>query len=221
MYKAIQIKSKERVKDHGEVFTPDFIVNDMLDLVKTETERIDSRFLEPACGDGNFLIVILERKLDVIQKKYKSSQIEFEKMALLATGSIYGVELLKDNVDLCIKRLFDLVKDKYDELYKGKCKTDFYESINLVLQRNILQGDALVLKKENGEYIVFSEWSLVNNNFIKRRDFTFKELIKKESALEGPLFELLDKDRDPYLIPQPIKEFPLMHYLKLEYEDTK
>ncbi len=217
-----QVKSKKRVKDHGEVFTPDFIVNDMLDLVKNETERIESRFLEPACGDGNFLAPILERKLEVVKKKYKSSQVEFERNALLAVSSIYGVELLHDNVKTCIERLYKIVDEMYSKLYKGKCNNDFRKSIQFVLNRNILQGNALDLKTADGtDYIVFSEWSPANGSLIKRRDFTFEELIKKESAGEGSLFELLDKDRDPYLIPKPIKEFPLKHYLKLDYEDAK
>ena len=217
-----QVKSKQRVKDHGEVFAPDFIVNGMLDLVKNETERIESRFLEPACGDGNFLAPILERKLEVVKKKYKSSQIEFERNALLAVSSIYGVELLHDNVSACIERLYKIVDDIYSKLYKEKCNYDFRKSVRFVLNRNILQGNARNLKTSDGkEYIVFSEWSPANGSSIKRRDFTFEELIKKESAGEGPLFESLDRDRDPYLIPQPIKEFPLKHYLKLDYEDAK
>src|SRR3989338_3015200 len=169
-----QVKSKQRVKDHGEVFTPDFIVNDMLDLVKNETERIESRFLEPACGDGNFLAPILERKLEVVKKKYKSSETEFERMALLAVSSIYGVELLQDNIEACIERLYKLADDHYTNLYKEKSNDNFRKSIRFVLGRNILQGDALTLKTENGKaHIVFSEWALVNGSKIKRRDFEF------------------------------------------------
>jgi len=95
-------KSKKRIRDHGEVFTQEREVNAMLDLVKNETDRIESRFLEPACGDGNFLAPILERKLAIVKKKYRSSQNEFERMAFLAVSSIYGVELLLDNVEVCL-----------------------------------------------------------------------------------------------------------------------
>ena len=215
-------EAKARTRDYGEVFTREREVNAMLDLVKNETEIIESRFLEPACGNGNFLAPILERKLEVVKKKYKSSQVEFERNAFLAVSSIYGVELLHDNVSACIERLYKIVDDIYSKLYKEKCNDDFRKSVRFVLNRNILQGNALDLKTSDGkEYIVFSEWSFVNGSSMKRRDFTFKELIKKESAGEGPLFELLDRDRDPYLIPQPIKEFPLKHYLKLDYEDAK
>ena len=149
------VKSKQRIKDHGEVFTPDFIVNDMLDLVKNETERIESRFLEPACGDGNFLAPILERKLEVVKKKYKSSKVEFERNALLAVSSIYGVELLHDNVSACIERLCKIVDDVYSKLYKDKCNADFRKSVRFVLNRNILQGNALDLKTADGkEHII-------------------------------------------------------------------
>ena len=105
-----QVKSKERVEEHGEVFTNEREVNAMCDLVKQETERIDSRFLEPACGDGNFLIEILRRKLEIVKKKYKKSHYDYERFSLLALGSIYGVELLGDNVKACRNRLFEYWK---------------------------------------------------------------------------------------------------------------
>lgn len=218
-----QVKSKQRVKDHGEVFTPDFIVNDMLDLVKNETERIESRFLEPACGDGNFLAPILERKLEVVKKKYKSSQIEFERNTLLAVSSIYGVELLPDNVSACIERLYKIVDDIYSKLYKEKCNVNFRKSLRFVLSRNILQGNALDLKTSDGkEYIVFSEWSLANGSSIKRRDFEYRELADFDPKTPT-LFSLreVSDTGETIFSPMPIKEFPLKHYLKLDYEDTK
>jgi len=218
-----QVKSKQRVKDHGEVFTPDFIVNDMLDLVKNETERIESRFLEPACGDGNFLAPILERKLDIVKKKYKSSQVEFERNTFLAVSSIYGVELLKDNVAVCIERLYKIIDDIYSKLYKGKCNADFRKSVRFVLSRNILQGNALDLKTAAGkEHIVFSEWSLANGSSIKRRDFEYRELADFDPK-KPTLFSLreVSDTGETVFSPMPVKEFPLKHYLKLDYEDAK
>lgn len=103
-----QIKSKNRVRKHGEVFTAEREVKAMCDLVKDETERIDSRFLEPACGDGNFLAEILTRKLAVVRKKYGKSPLDYEKNAVLAASSIYGVDILHDNVDACRKRMFEI-----------------------------------------------------------------------------------------------------------------
>ena len=114
-----QIKSKERVAAHGEVFTAEREVNAMLDLVKQETERIDSRFLEPACGTGNFLVKILERKLDVVKKKYRRSPLDFERNSVLALSSIYGVDILADNAETCRDRLFKI----WNKAYKSVCKT--------------------------------------------------------------------------------------------------
>lgn len=218
-----QVKSKKRVRDHGEVFTPGFIVNGMLDLVKDETERIESRFLEPACGDGNFLAPILERKLEVVKKKYKSSQVEFERNVVLAISSIYGVELLHDNVAICISRLYKIVEDVYLKLYKSKCKDNFRKSIEFILSRNILQGNALNLKTaDDKKYIVFSEWSFVNGSSIKRRDFEYRELADFDPK-KPTLFSVreLSDTGETVFSPMPVKEFPLKHYLKLDYEDAK
>jgi len=117
-----QVKSKKRVTDHGEVFTSEREVNAMLDLVKQETERIDSRFLEPACGTGNFLVEILRRKLKIVENRYKKSQLEFESYTVIAISSIYGVDILEDNVVECRNRLFEIFDEKYTLFYKTKCK---------------------------------------------------------------------------------------------------
>lgn len=219
----MQIKSKQRVKDHGEVFTREREVKAMLDLVKNETERIESRFLEPACGDGNFLAPILERKFAIVKRKYGSSQSEFERMAFLAVSSVYGVELLQDNIEACIERLYNIFNDVYVKLYKDKCKDEFRTSISFILKRNILQGDALTLKKNDGkEYIVFSEWSLVNGGMIKRRDFQYAELADFDPK-KPTLFSLreVSDTGETVFSPMPVKEFPLVHYLSLNYEDAK
>lgn len=215
-----QIKSKQRVADHGEVLTAEREVNAMLDLVKQETERIDSRFLEPACGTGNFLVPILERKLDVIKQRYKKSRLEFERYCIIAVGSIYGIDILEDNVEACRDRLYNVVNDLYTNLYKESCDEDFRKSVHHILEKNIILGDALTLKTVNNgdKPITFSEWSLVEGSMIKQRDFTFDEILKKESSAEG-LFATIDREKteDPFFISEPIKEYPLIHYLKLSY----
>ncbi|MDD5750066.1 MAG: SAM-dependent DNA methyltransferase [Candidatus Pacebacteria bacterium] len=219
----MQIKSKQRVKDHGEVFTQEKEVSAMLNLVKNETERIESRFLEPACGNGNFLAPILERKLEVVKKKYGSIQTEFERMTFQAVSSIYGVELLQDNIEACIERLYNIFNEMYTKLYKDKCKDEFKKSIYFVLKRNILQGDALTLKKANGkEYIIFSEWSLVDGGMVKRRDFQYAELADFDPK-RPTLFSLREvaDTGEAVFSPMPVKEFPLVHYLSLNYEDAK
>ena len=178
-----QIKSKERVAAHGEVFTAEREVNAMLDLVKQETERIDSRFLEPACGTGNFLVKILERKLGVVKKKYRKSLLDFEKNAVLALSSIYGVDILADNAAACRERLFGIWNKAYKSVCKKDINPDVQNSAKFILEKNIVCGNALSLKKvddagsDTDEPIVFSEWAFVMGSKMQRKDYTFDELL--------------------------------------------
>jgi hypothetical protein len=186
----------------------------MLDLVKQETERIESRFLEPACGTGNFLTEILERKLRVVETRYKKSQLEYERNAVLAVSSIYGIDILIDNVMECRKRLFNIFDQKYSSLFKKKAKDKCRNSVKYMLLRNIIWGDALTLKTVdvNSQPIVFSEWSPVNGSILKRRDYTFHGLLDHAAMRELPLFSDLGED---VFIPSPVKEYPLTHFLKV------
>lgn len=211
-----QVKSKKRVSDHGEVFTSEREVNAMLDLVKQETERIDSRFLEPACGSGNFLVEVLRRKLAVVEAKYKSSQLEFERYAVIAISSIYGVDILEDNVEECRERLFAVFNTLYSKLFKKSCKEECLTSVKYILSRNILWGDALSLRTpdEKAEPIVFSEWSPVNGSLIKRRDFQYDKLLENVEYTNGEV-NLFSDTNEPVFIPTPIKDYPLIHFLNL------
>ena len=133
------VKSKQRVADHGEVFTPAWMVDAMLDLVKDESERIDSRFLEPACGSGNFLVRVLQRKLAAVELKYGKSDFERRHFALYALMCIYGIELLADNITECRANLLEVFAEYLsiepsDELYQAAC---------CVLSWNLIHGDAL------------------------------------------------------------------------------
>lgn len=215
-----QIKSKERVSTHGEVFTADREVNAMLDLVKQETERIDSRFLEPACGNGNFLAKILERKLAIVRKQYKKTRTDYELYALVSVSSIYGVDIQMDNVQECRDRLFKIFEQEYKSLFTNSQTEIYLESIRYILKRNILWGDALTLKTPDGlKPIIFSEWTAISSStgMINRRDFTLNELLEC-SPLEG--INLFSDLGDDVFIPTPIKEYPLTHYLKLsEYAE--
>lgn len=214
--KAGQVKSKKRVADHGEVFTAEREVNAMLDLVKQETERIDSRFLEPACGDGNFLAEVLKRKLAVVESRYKKSQLEFERYLVIAVSSIYGVDILEDNAVECRARLFRLVDEKYTSLFKDKCKDECRRSIHFILNRNILWGDALDFTNPlTREPIVFSEWSAVNGTMLKRRDYVFRFLVEKTHQ-----FSLFNDEGQPAAIDEPVRDFPLIHFLKLGENDA-
>lgn len=186
-----QIKSKERVSDHGEVFTAEREVNAMLDLVKQETDRVDSRFLEPACGDGNFVTEILRRKLEAAKKraipprKKKPLPLEFEKQSVIAIASIYGVDLLNDNVITCRNRLFDIWNAEYEAICKGEISEECREAVRFILSRNIVCGNALTLMCVDDEQndtdmpIVFSEWTIpFNDTRIQRKDYSFEELMR-------------------------------------------
>jgi hypothetical protein len=211
-----QVKSKQRVADYGEVLTPPNIVNAMLDLVKQETERIDSRFLEPACGTGNFLVEILDRKIRVVESRYAKSQLEFERYAILAVTSIYGIDILEDNAEECRQRLFAVFEETYSRIYKDKVKAQCLETVRYILKKNIVHGDALTLKTVGGnpQPIVFPEWSLVNGSLLKRRDFAFHELLSHSSIRELPLFS--DQGEEVF-IPDPVKDYPPVHFLEVAH----
>ena len=179
-----QIKSKKRVAERGEVFTNEREVKAMCDLVDDETKRIESRFLEPACGDGNFLAEILTRKLDVVKKKYKRSHSDFELYTVVAVSSLYGIDIMTDNVKACHERLFKI----WEKNYKSVCKTDFSnetaDAIHFILNRNILCGNALTLRQVDENQndtetpIIFSEWTRPFNDYrFKRSDFIYEEMI--------------------------------------------
>lgn len=180
-----QIKSRKRVVDHGEVFTNEREVKAMCELVNDETQRIDSRFLEPACGDGNFLAEILDRKLAVVKKKYRRSVMDFEKNSLLAVSSLYGVDIMMDNVIACRERLFKIWDKQYKAVCKKECSEDMRDSIRFILSKNIVCGNALTLHEvdENGndteDPILFSEWGFVTGPQLSRSEYTFDEILKQ------------------------------------------
>jgi len=203
-----QVVSRKRVVDHGEVFTAQREVNAMLDLVKQETENIESRFLEPACGKGNFLTEVLERKLRVVEERYKKSQFDYEYYAVIAITSIYGIDILEDNVKDCRERLFGIFDEKYKRLYKDETKEDCRKAVRFILERNIIWGDALTLKTvgNDPQDIVFPEWSPVHGSMIKRRDFIFHELVENKGR------HLYSDDTGDV----PIKEFSPVPFLRIE-----
>ena len=182
------VKTKQRVADHGEVFTPVWMVEDMLDLVKSESERIDSRFLEPACGSGNFLKAVLVRKLRAVEARYSKSEFERRHYALFALMSIYGIELLADNILECRQNLLSIFTE-----FLGATDVEVWRlaAIN-VLCANIIQGDALTLKTATGEPIEFPEWGYLGGGKFQRRDFRYEALTQRAS-FEGTLFEMLEE----------------------------
>lgn len=218
-----QIKSKKRVSDHGEVFTAEREVNAMLDLVKQETERIDSRFLEPACGDSNFLAEILRRKLSVVKNKYGKNPADYEKYSVLAVTSIYRVDILADNTVSCRERLYSIWNKDYTIECKNNIDEDCQKAVKYIFSRNILCGDALTMKQNNGEPIIFAEWSLIKNSLIKRRDFELAHMLEEHTPnLQMDLFGDVgsyEADTNGDLVLKPIKEFSPIDYRKVyEYE---
>ncbi|MDR0853625.1 MAG: hypothetical protein LBN34_04595 [Clostridiales Family XIII bacterium] len=215
-----QTKSKQRVADHGEVFTAEREVNAMLDLVKQETERIDSRFLEPACGDGNFLAEILRRKLAVVKSRYGRNAADYERYAVIAVSSIYGVDILQDNVDDCLNRMFDIFDNEYTTNCKKEANDDTREAVRHILRHNILCGDALTLKQTAGEPIIFAEWSAINGNLIKRRDFRLDQMLEEHTPnLQFDLFGDVgeyETDSSGDLVLAPIREYPPIHYRRVQ-----
>jgi len=208
-----QVKSRRRVTDHGEVFTSEREVNAMLDLVKQETERIESHFLEPACGSGNFLVEVLRRKLEVVKNRYKKCQFEYERYSMIALSSIYGIDILEDNVEECQERLFDILNMQYTKFYKKNCNELYGESAKYILKKNIIWGDALTLKTvDEKDPIVFAEWSAVNGSMIKRRDYTLANLLENQPIDEPNLFSDMGERA---FIPTPVAEFPPVHFLQI------
>ena len=228
-----QIKSKRRVAEHGEVFTNEREVKAMCDLVAQECDRIDSRFLEPACGDGNFLAEILTRKLTTVKKLYKSNPYDYERYSVLAVTSVYGVDILADNVAECRERLFKL----WDKEYKSACKKavseETREAVKYILSKNILCGNALTLmcvdenQKDLDLPIIFPEWSLMLGTKLKRRDFRLDVMLKANDKPKNKQLSLLDVSEDirKYLsvnptkkeyMAEPICEYPPVHYRKVQ-----
>lgn len=216
--------SKQRVTDHGEVLTGTREVNAMLDLVKQETERIESRFLEPACGNGNFLAEILERKLRVVESRYGKSQLDYERKAVVAVASIYGIDILEDNVVACRKRLFGIFDWRYSNRFKKTAKNACRDAVLYILERNIVHGDALSLKTVGkvSQPIIFSEWTApFDNSLLKRRDYIFSDLIEGRENSQPNLF-LSDQYSDlghRAFIPKELTSFPLIHFLKVRDHD--
>jgi len=182
------VKSKQRVADHGEVFTPQWMVDDMLNLVKDESERIDSRFLEPACGSGNFLKPVLRRKLATVQSRYGRSEFERKHYALFALMCVYGIELLEDNVAECRQNL----QQMFEEFLDVESGSEWSRAAVAVLRANIIQGDALTLQTPAGGPIIFPEWGYLGTGKYQRRDFRYDSLTQR-SLIEGSLFELLEE----------------------------
>lgn len=196
-----QIKSRQRVSEHGEVFTPPWLVEIMFDLVKEESMRIDSRILEPACGSGRFLEVALVRKLRTVKEKYGGSDFESRQKSILALMCLYGIEKLSDNAVECRNNLISILKDFSPEI---NIDDDFFQACDFVLSKNIIEGNAMTLERSDGEPILFPEWAYLGKGKFQRRDFSLKFLEKNSKVKsKGSLFSHFDIDE----VYGPVKEY--------------
>ena len=224
-----QIKNKNRVADFGEVFTNEREVKAMCDLVSQECNRFDSRFLEPACGDGNFLAEILTRKLSRVKKLHKNSTYDYERYSLLALSSLYGVDILLDNTKNCRERLFKIWAKEYKSVCKKECNNQTLEAATYILSQNILCGNALTMMQVDAKQqdtdlpIIFPEWSLIGSK-LKRRDFRLDVLLKAKEQ-PTPQESLFQDDLSRYLsinpttgenMAEPIKIYPAVHYKQIK-----
>jgi hypothetical protein len=206
------VRSKQRVADHGEVFTPAWLVEKMLDLVKEESERIDSRVLEPACGSGNFLVPVLVRKLTTVHMRHGQSDFEKRHYALFALMCIYGIELLADNVQECrdnLATVFNAFLDINED-------DEWAQAAQVVLAANIIQGDALTLSIPSGEPITFPEWGYLGKGRFQRRDFRYHDLTQR-SSWNAPLFAELDDNA----LFTPIRTYPPMTFRQIAGQVTE
>ncbi len=203
----------QRIINFGEVFTPEKEVNSMLGLVSDELHRIDSKFLEPACGDGVFLKNILIKKIDLLKSKYGKDEDSYKRNLFLVVTSLYGIEILEDNIENCREILFNLINDSYKSEFKKELEKDFFKSIKYVLNKNLVWGDALnLIELPSKNPIVFSDWSFTNENFVKRTEYKYTDLIDYRPFDEPSLFSDLGNE---VIIPKPINQYPVSHYLKI------
>jgi hypothetical protein len=204
------IKSKQRVADHGEVFTPSWMVSAMLDLVKDETERIDSRFLEPACGSGNFLVQVLQRKLTAVELKYGKSDFERQHFALLGLMCIYGIELLSDNIAECRANLLEIFAD----FLNLTAEDSLFKAAFHVLSHNLVHGNAQTMRTHDDQPITFAEWGYLGKGKFQRRDFRLDHLtLSSTFSTENSLFAQLGKHE----IFTPAKTYPPMTVVELAH----
>jgi len=213
-----QIKHKKRVTDHGEVFTHEREVNAMLDLVKQETERLDSRFLEPACGNGNFLVEVLNRKLRILKDRYSKNQYDYERYSVVVISSIYGIDILEDNVEECRGRLLSIFLENYKKIFKKAINERFLEVLKIILEKNIVCGDALTMKDKKGSPLVFSEWSMPYDDArLKQKEYSFKDIFTP--SVNWTLDRIYTTDKktgERVVLPNVLKDYPLINYMDLK-----
>ena len=230
-----QVKSKARVAEHGEVFTAEREVKAMCDLVEAQCDNIDATFLEPACGDGNFLAEILDRKLARVKKDAKSDITQWEWLSVRAVASLYGVDIMQDNAVECRERLFKQWDKAYKAACKKNCNDETRDSVRYILSKNIVCGNALTMmcvdenQQDMDEYITFAEFKTCGRMYmLKRRDYRLDVLLKANEKPKDQRQLTMVSDEDNiynYLetnpvtgdyMPKPLREYAPLHYRRLK-----
>ncbi|MGM8365607.1 N-6 DNA methylase [Virgibacillus sp. W0181] len=220
------IKCKTRVQKHGEVFTPKRIVNKMLDIpeIKEACENLTTTFLEPAAGEGAFLVAILERKLKIVSGKYNNDLVQYENYSLLALTTLYGIELLEDNAQTCVMNMFQKYYDHYKEqieYHNGDMKQKVLESAKKIISLNIGNGNFLTRKAVDGASLVFSDWKPINlrkttkNIKVQRTEYTLDEIYENTQKENGKAL------RQPKNEPEQIDIFSFLDEELETQEDEK
>lgn len=205
----------------------------MCDLVSQECDRIDSRFLEPACGNGNFLTEIITRKLATVKRLYKRNPYDYERYSVVAVSSIYGVDIMQDNTEECRKRLYKIWNKEYTLVCKKQCNDETRKSVEYILSKNILCGNALTLmsvdenQQDTSIPIIFPEWSLMLGTKLKRRDFRLDVMLKAgekpKNVKQQSMFDRQDEinqylSQNPVTgeyMAEPICEYPPINYRRI------
>ena len=181
--------------------------------------------------------VILQRKLTIVTKKYKRSAYDWERNSLLALGSVYGVDIMLDNVLACQDRLFEIWNKEYKKVCKKECNDETREAAWFVLRLNIVCGNALTLLccddkgQELNVPIIFSEWTFpFNDARMQRKDYTFAELLAEEEPtsekrktadedfVQGTLFDMEPEQPDDE--GEFLQQY-IAHYRHIQDDDTR
>lgn len=216
------IKSANRVKNIGEVFTPLKTVDFMLDQpeIKEKVNSLTATFLEPSAGEGAFLVEILRRKLTYAQKISLSVK-EMQNNFLLALSSLYGIELMEDNVEMLVINLVNTFRDVYFNTFSHEDQNQkILKSANVIISANMAQGNTLTRKTATGEPIIFSEWKPIGKNKVQRTEYTFDAIVEGEGPLgtvqnqyeQLDLFTIESDDEAP--------DEEVKHYLPVKWEDV-
>lgn len=200
------IKSRKRVRNYGEVFTPEKIVKMMLDLpgIRGACQDLTATFLEPAVGEGAFLVEVLSRKMSMVAKNYNDTITRYENYSLLALSTLYGIELLEDNAQRCVMNMLQAYYEAYQRQARKhgqNPKPKVLESAKLIISKNIVQGNFLNQLSISGKPLVFSEWAPTNIHknpkvlIVQRTEHTLMEILDqgRKNSSTDPHYKIVQK----------------------------